>query len=380
MYRIRVEISALASTHRSGVAQYTQLLVDALAKSNSVKLYTHHFNFLKRQPEPQTQAPEHNSYSNIYIPLRAYAKAQSHSIAPVFDMGLPKVDLTIFTNFANWPTVKSRLVASVIHDLTYVYFPEVVEKNNLPHLRRIVPKSIKKSDFIITVSESVKAELIKEFGIEESRCIVTPIPPDESFFKKASNSQIKDVKKKYGLSLEKEYIYFIGNLEPRKNLNTLVRAYQILPDEIKSRYQLVMAGGKGWKTEESELAIQSAIASGDDVLHIGFVDQKDSSALLQGASLFVMPSLYEGFGMPILEAMASGCNVVASDIPVLREVGSIYATYADPHDPRSFASAIKESLDKKIKRSLLEKNVRRYSWKKNVETITKKCDQLLERL
>lgn len=367
--KIRIEVSSLATPHQSGVSSYTRLLVNACAANPSLEVSAPYFNFLSRQPVPGINDRK-LLQENALMPLRVYAKAQSFSLAPAFDIGMPKVDLTIFPNFATWPTVNSRYVATVIHDLTYLYFPEVVEEKNLAHLRRVVPRSIKKANFIITVSESVKKELINEFNLSPEKCIVTPIPPDESFFTKVSIEEISKIKKKYSLTQNKKYIYFIGNLEPRKNLKTLIEAYSLLPEDIKNNYSLVLAGGKGWKTEETQAAIDSAIANGEDVKHIGFIDQKDSPALYQGASLYVMPSLYEGFGMPVLEAMASGTPVVASDIPVLREVGANYATYANPREPEDFSKAILYTLTQpKPDRSVLQKNVRRFSWDKNVSEL-----------
>lgn len=311
------------------------------------------------------------------MPLRVYAKAQSLGFAPAFDIFLPKVDLTIFPNFATWPSLKSKHTATVIHDLTYIYFPEVVEKNNLSHLQRVVPKSIKNADFIITVSESVKAELLKEFKLSADDCIVTPIPPSEVFFNEVSNEQLHRVKEKYNIKQDKQYIYFIGTFEPRKNLKTLIESYLLLPQEIKDTYSLILAGGKGWKNESTKQLLETAIEAGNDITHLGFIDQEDSPALFQGAAVFVIPSLYEGFGMPLLEAMAGGTPVIASDIPVLREVGGDFATYADPQNPHSFTEAIVATLAlPKPSRELLQKNVLRYSWQDNVEKITNKVRSL----
>jgi glycosyltransferase involved in cell wall biosynthesis len=378
--KIRLEISSIASRYRSGVAQYTQLLANALVKSDELEVYGHYFDFLGRQPKPSTAISARRMSANKLIPLRVYAKAQSHKIAPPFDIHLPPVDVTIFPNFATWPSVKSGLVTTVVHDLTYIRYPEVVEKNNLPHLQRVVPRSIKKADFIITVSESVKSEIVKEFNVSPERCVVTPIPPDEAFFIKETSEKITAVREKYNIDPNKKYIYFIGNFEPRKNLKTLIEAYQLLPQNIKDEYSLVLAGGKGWKNESTERAIKTAIKNGDDVHHIGFVDQVDSPALFQGASLFVMPSLYEGFGMPVLEAMAGGTPVVASNIPVLKEVGQDLATYADPSSSKSFSNAIGAALSTPSpSRAKLQKNVRRYSWDKNIAVILEKCNQLLNR-
>ena len=368
--KIRLDLSPLASQYRSGVAQYTRLLSEALASTKDISLYGHYFDFLNRQPKPELSIQPEKTRVNKLVPLRVYAKSQSYNFAPPFDLFLPKVDLTIFPNFATWPTIESKHTATVIHDLTYLYFPEVVEEKNLAHLRRVVPRSIKEVDFIITVSESVKAELVKEFHIAPEKCVVTPIPPDETFFTVTSKEQISAVKEKYKINPTKKYLYFIGNLEPRKNLKTLIKAYRLLPQDIKDEYSLILAGGKGWKTESTQKALDSAVKTGEDIKHLGFIDQEDSPILYQGASLFVMPSLYEGFGMPVLEAMASGTPVVASDIPVLREVGGAYATYANPHSPESFQDAIIKALAKpRPEREELQKNVTRYSWSENVQNI-----------
>lgn len=373
--KIRLEISPLASTNQSGVPQYTRLLSESLLRDPRIQLYNHYFDFLNRQPKPTVTTPSSRVAINTFIPLRIYAKLQSFNIALPFDMFLPKVDLTIFPNFATWPAIRTKLKATVIHDLTYLYYPEVVEEKNLAHLRRVVPRSIQQADFIITVSESVKAELIKEFSIDPDRCIVTEIPPSTDFYKKNTN----EVHQKYGIPTEK-YIYFIGNLEPRKNLSTLLEAYLQLPDAIRKEYSLILAGSKGWKNEALQQALQQAEVLGENVRHIGFVDQADSPALYQKASLFVMPSLYEGFGMPVLEAMLSGCQVIASDIPVLREVGGDIATYADPNDATDFKEKILSQLQGSTSpdwQKRAKDNAARFSWEDNASKIYDITERLL---
>lgn len=374
--KVRIEVSSLASTNQSGVPQYTRLLSEALLKDPNIQLYGHYFDFLSRQPKPKVTIPPEYMAVNKLVPLRVYAKAQSFGFAPPFDILLPKVNLTIFPNFATWPTNKSSMTATVIHDLTYLYFPEVVEEKNLAHLRRVVPRSIKEADFIITVSDSVKSELVKEFGLDPDRCIVTPIPPRAEFYKKSN----REVHQKYGIPTEK-YIYFIGNLEPRKNLKVLLEAYLQLPVEIRKEYSLILAGSRGWKNTSLQNDLKKAEEAGENVRHIGFVDQTDSPTLYQKANVFVMPSIYEGFGMPILEALASHCPVIASDIPVLREVGGDVAVYANPADAADFRDKIADQLRQNSvtpewqKRA--DRNLARYSWEENVRKIIDLTNQLI---
>lgn len=372
--KIRVEVSSLATKNPSGVANYTKLLTEALDKSDEIDVYATYFNFFNRQIIPNLSIKNSLEKNNL-IPLRVYAKLQSFNIAPPFDIFKSNVDLTIFPNFATWPTVRSKFRAVVIHDLTYQYFPEVVESKNLAHLRRVVPRSIKQADIIITISESVRNEIIKEFSIDPNKCIVTTIPPDEKYYKKNNN----EIHKKYKIPTKK-FIFFIGNLEPRKDLPTLISAYQLLPKEIKNEYSLVLAGGNGWKTEKSRQAINQARENNEKVIHVGFVDEKDASAFYQQASLFVMPSIYEGFGMPILEAFASDCPVIASGIPVLQEVAGNAALYAKVGDSNSFCINIQKLLKSNLLREELikkgKKQLNYFSWDKNVDIIINKVNSL----
>lgn len=374
--KLRVELSSIATKSISGVGHYTKRLAEALDTSPGAETQGVYFNFLHRQPVPDISLKK-TAVGNPFFPLRVYAKLQSFNIAPPFDIALPHADVTIFPNFATWPTVRSKLRATTVHDLTYIHFPELVEEKNLAHLRRVVPRSIKKADFILTVSEAVKAELVEHFKLDPSRCVVTSIPPEPGYFVKNDN----EIHKKYGIPTEK-YIFFIGNLEPRKNLSTLVEAYQLLPDNIKSEYSLVLAGGKGWKTEKSKQSIQKAQDAGEKVVHIGYADQADAAALFQKASVFVMPSFYEGFGMPLLEAMAGKTPVVTSDIPVMRETAGDAALYANPNDPQGFASHIEailqstELVDELNKKAALQ--LTKVSWEDNAAKIVKRAEELLK--
>lgn len=375
--KIRVEISSLATPHQSGVSSYTKLLTEALATNSANSVCGHYFNFLQRQPQPIINKVVRLE-ENTLTPLRVYAKLQSYNVAPTFDMFLPAVDLTIFPNFATWPTSNSKAVATVVHDLTYLYYPELVESKNLQHLRRVVPRTKKSADFIITVSESVKKELVKEFNLNPDNCIVTPVPPDDTFAAKCNAGRLQAVRDKYEIG-SKKFILFLGNFEPRKNLKTLIDAYAQLPHDMKGEYRLILAGGKGWKSEETKQALESAVKSGADIRHIGFIEDVDRPALYQAASLFVMPSLYEGFGIPILEAMLSGCPVVASDIPVLRETGGKAALYVNPEKVADMALAIEKALtDYPYSSEDMRKNVDRFSWQDNVMRIIDRTNKLLK--
>ena len=372
--KIRVEVNSLATTRVSGIGYYTQRLTEAIANEKDTDVSAFSFNFLNRQPIPKLSERIHQE-KNTLFPLRVYAKLQSYGFAFPFDLFLKKVDLTISPNYAGWPTIKSHLKATAIHDLTYIHYPELVEKNNLPHLTRVVAQSIKTSDFIITISEAVKQEIVDNFTIDPAKIIVTPIPPNEAFFKKNSN----EVHKKYGIPTKK-YIFFISTVEPRKNLPLLIEAYSRLSPELQNEYSLIISGGMGWKSEKSTEAMKDAQAKGLNVVHTGYIDEADKSALYQKASLHVLPSFYEGFGMSVLESAASETPIVATDIPVLREVGGNGAEYFTSNDSDSLVASITKVLKNPDYQKELVKNASAHlatvSWKKNAELIINKVNEL----
>jgi len=366
--KIRIEVSSLASRHISGIGYYTERLANALAENPDNTVYASYFNFLGRQVRPVLNKRVILEENSLF-PLRVYAKLQSHRLAVPFDTAKKSVDLTILPNYAQWPTIRSKYVATFIPDLTFMHYPELMEKNNLPHLLRVTPRAVKKSDFIITDSESVKSELVKAFGIPPEKIVVTPIPPSDNFFKKNAS----DVHRIYSIPTKK-YILSLGTLEPRKNLPVLIHAYEKLPDAIQKEYSLVIAGGNGWKSEPTIEAIETAQKSGLSVVRIGYVDEKYKAALYQKASVYAMPSIYEGFGMPILESLASGIPVIASDIPVLREAGGKGALYFEVNNTAALTNSLVTLLtDPNLQKKLVQdgqRHLHSFSWQKNAEVIT----------
>lgn len=374
--KIRIEISSLATYSLSGVNFYVKRLTEALDSIPEAEVTGSYFNFLNRQPTPIISLRKPLDRNSL-IPLRFYAKLHSYGFpVPPYDLFKPKVDLTIFPNFALWPTINSRVKVAAIHDLTFLHFPETVEQKNLAHLKRIIPRVIKKADFIITVSEAVRQELIETYRLDPTRCLATPVPPEPIYGKRSTN----EIHKKYGIPTKK-FLFFIGNREPRKNIPTLIAAYRKLPENIRKEYSLILGGGKGWNSEKSQQAIDAAIAAREQVVHVGYVDQEDAPAFFQKASALVMPSLYEGFGMTLLEAMAARTPVIASDIPVHREAGGDGALYANTLDAKQFTQHITTVLTQPDKtKELLKKaesHLATFSWSDNAERVITKTKEFL---
>lgn len=368
--KIRVETAALTAPNISGVGHYTRMLTNSLALYSppGTEVSAFYFNFLSKHQDPILDGSVKHEKHTL-MPQRLFAKLQSYGLPLPYDLLSSPVDVAIFPNFDRWTTSKATVTAVVIHDLGYLYFPETIEQRNLAHLRRRVAHAARTADLIITVSESVKAEIIAEYGVPASKIIVTPIPADPIY----SQPGTINVAAKYNLPT-KRYIFSIGNLEPRKDLPTMIAAFRALPKKIRKQYSLVLAGGKGWKTEATERAITEAQAAGEHVIRPGYIPQEDVPAFYQQADLFCMSSIYEGFGMPIVEAMTSGTPVVASDIPVLREAGGNAVLYAQPKNPDDFmkkmlsiiADPQKARLDMKTE---VQAHLNTISWQNNTDRL-----------
>lgn len=359
--RVRLDGSAfLSESQYSGVGSYAKQLSHHLARYTNLETLAGPFG--SRSSKGLRQLLD-----------RIYRKLASYGLAPNYDNFKSPVDVSLFPNFASWPSKKSRLIATAIHDLTYIHYPDFIEPKNLKHLRKVVPRSIERSDFIITVSQAVKQEIINHFSVPKQNILVMPIPPDQRF----KGKHEFDVHTVYNIPT-KDYILFLGNLEPRKNLDTLVDAYLALDETLQQTTSLIIAGGTGWQNAALERKLTTA-AKSSNIRRIGYVNSEHLPSLYQKAAVFVLPSIYEGFGMGVLEAMASTTPVIAADIPALREAGGDLAHYFAPTDSRKLTSLLTETIrGPRPSSSFYQKHLDQFSWEKNVQILLKTTDTFLK--
>lgn len=242
-------------------------------------------------------------------------------------------------------------------DLSFVRHPEWHPADRVKYFEKYCLKQISKAAAIITISEFSKKEIMNLLGVHPAKIYVTLLGVDRGFT--PGERQIK--------GLPNSYILFLGNLEPRKNLVTLLAAYRSLPEDLRRRYHLVIAGAPGWHTQELKRALQ-LFAGNEKPTLTGYVPQKNLPDLYRGATLFVYPSLYEGFGLPVLEAMACGIPVLASNSASLPEVVGDAGIMVNPEDADAWKEAMINLLgDEKIRRAMSEKGLQRarlFSWEK----------------
>ncbi|WP_028120911.1 glycosyltransferase family 4 protein [Epilithonimonas tenax] len=237
---------------------------------------------------------------------------------------------------------------AIVHDLNAKLVPETMGKMHyLTHLL-FFKKDIINADFIISNSSGTAEKLFFYFKKETDEIINPPVSLD---YKLRTSNEINEVTKKYNIS--EDYILFVGNLEPRKNLVFVLKNFIELLDQQKiNKVKLAIVGLKGWNDNEIQTLLNRY---SDNVNALGYVAESDLPVLYSGAKLFVFPSIYEGFGIPVREALLSGTPVITSDISELREAGQIAAnsdmvTYIDPNNSDDFKRNVLKYLNKEINR------------------------------
>lgn len=368
-------------TKRTGVAYYTQNLIENLAaRYPDVNFIGFYYNLLGRHNSEQLPMAANISYREInFIPNKVVFQMQRFGVYPPLELFLKEpVDFVLFSNFWGYPSLRRTPSAPVVHDLTYLDLPEYVTTKNRKDLAKLIPKQIQRSEFVVTVSDFSKQRLVDTYGLEPDSILVTHIPPSPPKIMSKEQTAI-NLKK---LKLDKPFILFLGTVEPRKNVDNLIDAYALMPEKLRKEYSLVITGREGWYAEGIIKHIKQAQRGGLDIKHIGYVSDEAKAALYQSASLFVTASRYEGFGMPVLEAMSYGAPCAISDIPVFKEVAQDAALYFDPEKPEDISKILAKGLtDKKVRSQLADKSAKllaTYSWGKVASKLMNKIKSSLK--
>lgn len=302
--------------------------------------------------------------------------ARSKLIVDAYRFLRSKTDRDVFKGYGDHlyhgpnfylPKFPGRTVVTV-HDLSVLTMPQFHPRERVLYLGKEIESAARRATRILTDSHYTRAEVLSHFGFPEEKVGVAQLACG-SEFRPRSAEELAPVLQTYGLSPD-GYALYTGTIEPRKNLVALIDAYGRLPAELCRRYPLVLAGYKGWNNEA--IMERIARAQGEGWLtYLGYVPNDHLPYLFSGARLFAFPSLYEGFGLPVLEAMASRVPVIASDQASLPEVGGEAAAYVAPGDVEGLTALYERCLtDEETRRDMIEKGVAqagKFSWRRCAE-------------
>jgi glycosyltransferase involved in cell wall biosynthesis len=334
--KLLFDAEPMANSKKTGVGYYTELLIESLAKlgPEKIELIGHYF-YQKNNIPTLPEAKNIKYVKSKFIPKKIINLLRRYGIETPFEFLIKsKGDLILYTNFIGTYSIFNTPSMDIVYDLSFLIHPGFVSSRNKSDLTRFVPKSIQRASLIITISEQVKDEIVENLSVSSKKIVVTPIPPPEPFLK-ISNDYLKELK------IDSKYILFVGTLEPRKNIVNLIKAYNLLPESIRESYSLVLAGGSGWNNQSIEDELDKNYPG---IIPTGYINDEQKASLYKNASLFILPSHYEGFGMPVLEAFSYNVPTILSDIPVFHEIAGNTVNYFDQNDPDS----IKESIIKEL--------------------------------
>lgn len=368
MEKIRIGIDISRTIEEStGVGYYAKNLVHALAKVDSENEYILYGIFYdcfprgwKRADIPKTgNFRLHQKNFPSWWVDRKWKNFRKYK-EKLFG-GVDVLHSTAFT----MPLVSKLKVVVTIHDLSIFIYPQHHTEANYQFVTRNVHQAARQASFIIADSENTKREIRRFLHFPEEKIEVVYLAAGDIFNRKCSGDSLSQIKDKY--KIKKGYFLSVGSMEPRKNLGRALVAFKALIEMKKADYQFVITGGKGWKNEAFYNLIRK-LDIDEHLVFTGYVPEEDLPPLYQGADVFVYPSLYEGFGLPVLEAMTSGVPVITSNTTSLPEVAGDAAILVNPMEVFEIYEAMEALATKPQLREELkvkgEEQSRRFSWEK----------------
>jgi len=350
----------------TGIARYTRNLYTSLSEMEGIEL--EYFDGRSLSPT----MPIQNGSPSWMVKRRwtwampdqiMFALRSAHWLR--FEAGLRKAarehqpDIYHETGFvpAKVPAVP---IVYNIYDLSLIHYPHAHPRERVWFSNFFLPRRLDLASHVLTISNTVRLEILEHFKLPEERVTAIPLAPDPNFYPR-TRSQISSTVNKLGLP--DEYLLFVGTLEPRKNLSNLIQALALMNHKIP----LVIAGWSGWG-DKSWLQHIHDLKISNRVYLAGHVGEEDLACLYSQAAALAYPSFYEGFGLPLLEAMACGCPVVCSNVSALPETAGEAALYINPQMPQDIAQALDRIVeDQSLARDLTEKGMRRaaaFTWER----------------
>ena len=360
--KIAIDIRTILPT-RSGVGNYVLHLIENLLQVDNRSTYY----FLSRKKN----WPLMNNLVNQGFLLSTIFSHENHPLGDLWEhfllpLRLKKFGVDIFHGPASLIPFRKKnfQVVVTIHDLVAFLFPDTIPLKYGRYMRYILRHAVRRADKIISVSHHTREDLIQILQVPPEKIAVIHEAPTPIFRPLDHLVARRQLQARYGL--EKKFIYHLGNIEPRKNLIVLLEAFELVCRQLRNEYVLVLSGQPGWLTANLQHFLDKYSLK-DRIIFTGYVPRDDLPLFMNGAEMFVFPSLYEGFGLPVLEAMSCGTPVISSDRSSIPEIAGQAAILVDPHDPEAIAESILLLIHHPAEREKLRwaglQQAARFTWK-----------------
>ncbi|AEK60954.1 Glycosyltransferase [Collimonas fungivorans Ter331] len=326
---------------RTGIGNYVAELAQALQQTPDIGMQ--YFNGLRWQDELVSEPmPDYSRWAGMAKRLPGAYVFRRMLEQRHFNQGARTLRPDVYHEPSLWPLNFNGPTVMTVHDLTHVHFPQTQPKDRLREIERRLPSALARVSRILVDSAFIGQEIKKHFGVPEQKVVVAPLA-SSAVFQPRVEQQLSVRLNNLGLAY-RGFILSVGTLEPRKNLLLTLKAHARLPAPLRERFPLLVVGMPGWQAQELDGALAQAVSVGH-VRLAGYLDQADLACVTAAAKIMVFPSLYEGFGLPVLEAMASGTPVIASDCASLPEVAGAAAAYVDPQDEDGLTEQMRRLLE-----------------------------------
>ncbi len=369
--RIGIDARAILNPEKSassGVAHYVWHLIKNLLEIDSKNKYVLFFDFKVRNKDVKRFARDNVKIK--FFPFSDYKKYMPGAYSEILGMATylrEKLDvLHVASPLYRVPASYRGKIVTTFYDFAPYQVPDLFPRLATAKIKALYKFAAKKSDRIIAVSNSTKKDAVRFLGFPEEKISVIYNGLDKRFLEERDCSR-KNLEKLYGLG--EKYILFLGTLEPRKNLARVLEAFARFKKSYQGKfdYQLVVAGKRGWLFKEYfQMARDFGIR--DEAVFTGYVGGEELKPLYANAEFFVMPSLWEGFGQTVVEAMACGTPCLVSRIASIPEIAGKAAFYVDPHDTEGIGKAMEKlARDGNLRSELAKKGreqVKKFSWEK----------------
>ncbi|MFH1326490.1 MAG: glycosyltransferase family 1 protein [Candidatus Falkowbacteria bacterium] len=373
---IGIDASRALKQNKTGMEWYVYYIIENLLQIDSDNQYILYYKnqpneWLKKLNERKNVKIKRLRWPFIYFWTQGRLSLEMllykfHWIPAFAGMTKKKPDV-LFIPASAMPIIHPKNTISTIHDVGFMKYPEAYSEWQRFYLKWSTKFAVKYAKKIITISEFSKQEIIKYFTPSNSPLVRGRINKDKIFVTHLAVEIKNPASSQKNKKINSPYIFFIGRLEKKKNIVGIIEGFALFKQNSKLPHKLVLAGSRGSDWGKAKEVIKKYNLQ-DAIIELGYIDEKDKPALYQESDLFLFPSLYEGFGLPILEAMAYGVPVITSNSGAMAEVAGDSAILVDPNDYENIADQISEVLEnKELQDDLIKKGkerVKEFSWEK----------------